>query len=70
LAIYPTVELEERGRVTDSNEWGYAIAEAAGLGGKNFLRAYLSNQNRANTEAVDANPIAAAVVELMKKNDE
>jgi len=70
LAIYPTVELEKRGRMADSTEWGYAIAEAAGLGGENFLRAYLNNQNRANTEAVDANPVAAAVVELMKKNDE
>ena len=70
LAIYPTVELDELGRMADFTLWGYAVAEAAGLGGDNFLQAYLDNQNRINVEAVDANPVAMLIVMFMKgKND-
>lgn len=65
MSIYDTVKLDRMGRMADFTRWGYAIAEAAGIGGEVFLDAYLNNQNRANDEAVESNPIAAAIIKLM-----
>lgn len=69
MAIYPKVKLDKLGRMADFTRWGYAIAEAMGLGGEQFLDAYLNNQNRSNEEAVSANPVAAAMVALMKSTE-
>ena len=66
MSLYDEVELEETGRMADFTKWGYAIAEAAGIGGENFLQAYLNNQRRANLEAIESNPVGAAVVKLME----
>ncbi|NTU22481.1 hypothetical protein HPY28_19345 [Brevibacillus sp. HB1.2] len=52
--------------MADFTRWGYAIAEALGLGGKRFLTAYFNNQNKSNEEAVSAHPVAATVLALMK----
>lgn len=65
ITIYESVELDRMGRMADFTRWGYAIAEAADIGGEAFLDAYLNNQSRANEEAVESNPVAAAVMKLM-----
>lgn len=65
--IYPDVRLDKLGRMADFTRWGYAIAEACGIGGEKFLRAYLSNQSSANDEAVNSNPVAVAMIRLMEK---
>lgn len=65
MAIYDNVKLDRMGRMADFTTWGYAIAEAAGIGGEAFLDAYLNNQSRANEEAVESNPVAASVIKLM-----
>lgn len=65
MTTYDSVELDRMGRMADFTRWGYAIAEAAGIGGEAFLDAYLNNQSRANEEAVESNPVAAAVIKLM-----
>ncbi|MGO0063496.1 hypothetical protein ACTID9_26430 [Brevibacillus fluminis] len=65
MEIHPTLQLDKLARMADFTRWGYAIAEALGLGGKRFLEAYFSNQNKSNDEAVSAHPVAAAVVALM-----
>lgn len=65
MTIYDNVKLNKLGRMADFTKWGYAIAEAAGIGGDKFLDAYINNQNRANEEAVESNPVAAAVHRLM-----
>lgn len=70
MSIYGTVQLDKMGRMADFTSWGYAIAEAAGIGGEAFLDAYLNNQNRANEEAVESNPVAAAVIQLMHGRSE
>lgn len=70
MAIYENLELNKLGRMADFSKWGYAIAEAAGIGGENFLNAYISNQNRANEEAVESNPVALAVIKLMTRYEE
>lgn len=60
------VTLNQVGRMADFTYWGYAIAEVMGLGGSAFLNSYLSNQDRANEEALASNPVAAAVMALMR----
>ncbi|WP_206155024.1 hypothetical protein [Clostridium muellerianum] len=65
MTIYDSVELDRMGRMADFTRWGYAVAEAASIGGEAFLDAYLNNQSRANEEAVESNPVAAAVIKLM-----
>lgn len=65
MNLYDSVKLEKMGRMADFTKWGYAIAEAAGIGGEVFLDAYINNQNRANEEAVESNPVASAVIKLM-----
>lgn len=66
MPLYDQVNLERMGRMADFTQWGYALAEVLGLGGENFLQAYLSNQNRANEEALASHPVAAAVQSLLK----
>ncbi|MED1561531.1 hypothetical protein AJ85_17080 [Alkalihalobacillus alcalophilus ATCC 27647 = CGMCC 1.3604] len=63
---YDETELEEVGRMADFTYWGYAIAEVLGLGGDEFRKAYLSNQDTANEEALASHPVAAAVIALLK----
>ncbi len=65
MSIYDNVKLDRMGRMADFTKWGYAIAEAAGIGGEKFLDSYINNQSRANVEAVESNPVAAAVIKLM-----
>lgn len=65
MTIYDDVKLDRMGRMADFTRWGYAIAEVAGIGGETFLNAYLNNQSRANEEAVESNPVAAAVMKMM-----
>jgi hypothetical protein len=66
ISIRETLTLERVGRMADFTYWGYAIAEVIGIGGELFLEAYLENQNRANEEALASNPVATAVIALMR----
>ena len=68
MSMRGNVELDQVGRMADFTYWGYAIAEALEIGGEEFLSAYLNNQDRANTEALAAHPVAAAVQALLKRD--
>jgi hypothetical protein len=68
--LYPTVVLAELPRMADFARWGYAIAEAAGFSGDEFLTAYNGNIEVQHDEAIQANPVAQVIVELMKTHDE
>lgn len=68
MKIYPEVKLDRLLRMADFTRWGYAIAEAMGIGGEKFLSAYEKNQSYANEEAIDSHPVAAAIVAYMAKN--
>ena len=70
IPLYDEVDIEEVGRMADFTYWGYAIAEILGLGGENFLKAYLKNQDTANEEALESHPVAAAVIAMMKSTNE
>lgn len=69
MEIYPSIKLDRLGRMADFTLWGYAVAEALGIGGERFLSIYLNNQNRANDEAILSNPVAAAIMVLMKEQE-
>lgn len=67
MNLYPSINLKELGRLADFTKWGYAVAEVSGIGGDRFLEAYLSNQSRANQEALDSNPVGNAIMYLLNK---
>lgn len=69
IPLYDEVELDEVGRMADFTYWGYAIAEVLGVGGDEFLQAYINNQDTANEEALSSHPVAAAVIAFMKNRD-
>jgi hypothetical protein len=70
LKIHPQVRPPELPRMATFARWGYAIAEAAGYGGQAFIDAYNENIDLQQDEAIDANPVATAIVEFMKdRND-
>lgn len=66
LSIYPTIQLDEVPRMADFTHIGCAIAEAAGYTRQAFLDAYQHNIDRQNEEAIEASPVAKAVIALMK----
>ena len=70
MAIYPNVELKETPRMADFTRWGCAIAEAAGYSQEQFLKAYRDNIKRLDYEAIEANPVARAVILLMRQSDD
>ena len=70
MTIYPTISVKELPRMADYAKWGYAIAEALGLGGQKFLDAYNRNQDRVNQEVIADHPVASAVVAFMADRKE
>lgn len=62
LAIYPTVHLESAPRMADFSRWGCAIAESISYGKDSFLEAYKDNISKQNEEAIEASPVAKAVI--------
>ncbi|HEV2412501.1 MAG TPA: hypothetical protein VGS28_01690 [Candidatus Saccharimonadales bacterium] len=66
LALRPNVKLDKATRMADFLHWGYAIAEAAGYSGKAFEQAYYANIATQHDEAIEANPVAQAIMEFIK----
>lgn len=69
IKVYPTVELITLSRMADFTRWGYAITEALGKDGNEFLDAYRSNINRQNEEIIQCNTLAQAVLTFMAERD-
>ena len=65
MAIYPTVEIEHLPRLADFAKWGYAIAEALGNSGNQFLEDFSQNVKRQNESVVEKNVLCQAVLSLM-----
>jgi len=70
MAIYPSVSSEGLPRMADFSRWGCAISEAAGYTQQDFLDAYNANIDRQNDEAIDASPVAKAVIRLLEESDD
>lgn len=66
LANYGKFEIDQLPRMADFTRWGCAIAEACGYTPDEFLAAYQDNIKLQNDEAIEASPVAKAVIELMK----
>ncbi len=61
--------LREFPRMADFAWWGAAAAEALGHGADEFLTAYAQNVGRQNEAALDASPVAQAVIAFMETRD-
>ena len=70
MALRESVTLTRRPRMADFAQWGYAVAEALGHSGSEFMAAYEGNADSRNEEALQANPVAAMVMELMEQRTE
>ncbi|MFA5393619.1 MAG: DUF3854 domain-containing protein [Candidatus Ratteibacteria bacterium] len=70
ISIYPTINLPNLHRMADFTRWGCAIAEAIGDSGNKFLDQYGASIKAQNEEAIQANPVAAAVIIFMAGNQE
>lgn len=66
MKIYPTVKLDKLSRMADFSRWGYAIGEALGNKGEEFLSEYNDNQLLQNQEAINADSVAYLVVDFME----
>jgi len=65
MAIYPTVKLQSLPRMADFCQWGYALAQALGRKGDEFIDSYRMNIERQNEEVLTNNTLAQAVLKLM-----
>jgi hypothetical protein len=69
LSLHPTLKLDKSPRMSDFLHWGYAIAEAAGYSGEAFTQAYYANIVTQHDEAIEANPVAQAIMEFIKDQE-
>lgn len=70
MALRPSVQLPGLPRMADFALWGCAVARALGHSERDFLAAYEGNTEARNEEALQANPVAAMVVEMMEAQSE
>lgn len=69
MRIHPEVEdrLHELPRMADFATWGYAIAEALGGRGNEFLQAYTGNASMATADLLEHNTFFSAIVQGMER---
>lgn len=65
IAIYPTVDTDKLPRLADFAKWGYAIAEALGKSGDQFLKDFSQNVKRQNESVAEKNVLCQSVICLM-----
>ena len=70
IQILPSVNVPKNFRMADFAKWGYAVAEAASLGGMRFLSTYERNIKRQHEEAVSASLLAQAILEFIAGRDD
>lgn len=70
MSVYPTVKLDKLPRMADFARWGFAVGEALGGFGNEFLDEYNANQRKRNIEVLNANIAATLVVAFMKDRPE
>jgi hypothetical protein len=69
MRIYPEVKLPFLYRMADFTRWGYAIAEALGRPGKEFLDSYQGNVERQTEEVIQRNTLAQALISFMANRE-
>lgn len=69
IRIEPNIKLKRYPRMADFAHWGYAINEVFQKGGGDaFLEAYDNNILTQNEKAVEVNPVAVAIINLIKSD--
>lgn len=68
LSIYPTIRLDRYVRMADFDEWGAAIAQAIDpVNGQTlFMDEYRANRKIQTQMALDGDPVATCIIELMR----
>ncbi len=69
IEIHPRIKLDKKPRMADFYRWGCAIAEALGEPKEKFMAAYDTNISNQNDEAIEASPVALAVIRLMENEE-
>lgn len=69
IEIHPKIKLDKKPRMADFYRWGCAITEALGQPKEKFMDAYDTNISNQNDEAIEASPVALAVIRLMEHLD-
>jgi hypothetical protein len=69
MAIHPSVKLEKLPRMADFYKWGYAIAEALGGKGEQFILDYTKNVELQKEMLVEDNMLTLAIVTKMDSMD-
>jgi len=70
IKIYPNIKLDRLPRMADFTKWGCAISEGLGYTSEDFLEAYYTKIEESNMNAIEANPVAGLIVELMQNRDD
>ena len=70
MIIYPTVELKTLPRMADFAKWGYAIGEALGGRGDEFLMAYSQDKKARAIETLEANQFTYIILLFMEETNE
>jgi putative DNA primase/helicase len=65
MRLYPSVQLQQAYRMMDFAKWAEAAWQALGYPPGTFERAYRQNRAFATDDAVDADPIAGALINLI-----
>lgn len=67
MKIFDSVKLDKLPRMADFAKWGYAIGEALGGYGRQFLEEYRNNQDIVNIEAVNSDIVATLIMAFMEE---
>ena len=70
MAFLPQVNIPDLNRMADFTRWGYAIAEALGIDGKEFLKDYKKNIEHKNAVFGANSALFGAVMSFMKDRTE
>lgn len=66
MAIFPTVKLEKLPRMADFAKWGYAIGEALGGHGEQFLQEYAAVREIQNIESLQSDAVGQLILSFIK----
>jgi energy-coupling factor transporter ATP-binding protein EcfA2 len=69
MVIFPTVNLKSLPRMAEFAQWGYAVAEALGNRGAEFLKAYGANSKKLGESLLENNTLMSGLVMLMDDKD-
>lgn len=67
MQIFPNVELHELPRMADYATWGFAIAEAMGGRGAEFILDYTGNATLATADLLEHNTFFSSIVQAMER---